>query len=296
MERFLDSVGANIRALSGWRRMLFAFVAGLLSALSFAPFGLFPFLLLGFAALVLLVDGTMTETKPWRVAAFTGWAFGFGQFLAGLYWIGYAFLVDAADHAWQLPFVALIFPGGLALFTALACGVAGYLWREGAARIFILAVCYSAAEWLRGNILTGFPWNLPAYGWGASLAILQSVSVIGVYGLSLLTVLFGASLALLFTPSRRRNWHMPAALTLALVSSVIGPAEKSNVAPAAAVKALWPSPPALRLSVPLWAATVPLLFKVIPMVVLPVPPLFCTSPALLNTTVPPNGLSKSMSP
>ena len=217
MAHVLDSIGAMIRALSGWRRLLFAFVAGLLSALSFAPFGLFPLLLLAFAALVLLIDSTMVEKTPWRAAAWIGWAFGFGQFLAGLYWVGYAFLVDAADHAWQLPFVALIFPGGLALFIAVACGAAAYLWRDGLARIFILAVCYSAAEWLRGNILTGFPWNIPGYGWGASLGVLQSVSVIGVYGLSLLTVLLGASFALLFTPSRRQEWHLPAALTLLFV-------------------------------------------------------------------------------
>ena len=62
----------------------------------------------------------------------------------------------------------------------------------------MLTVCYAVAEWLRGHILTGLPWNLPAYGWGASLAVLQSTAMLGAYGLSLLTVLFGASLAELF--------------------------------------------------------------------------------------------------
>ena len=50
---------------------------------------------------------------------------------------------------------------------------------------------------LRGHILTGFPWNLSGYGWGASPAILQSASLVGIYGLSLLTLWFGASLALI---------------------------------------------------------------------------------------------------
>ena len=50
----------------------------------------------------------------------------------------------------------------------------------------------ACGEWLRGHLFTGFPWNLPAYGWGASLSILQCMSVIGAYGLSFLTILLGA--------------------------------------------------------------------------------------------------------
>jgi apolipoprotein N-acyltransferase len=219
---FLNFTGVFIRALTGWRRFLFAFVAGGLSALSFAPFGIFPLLLIGFAALVLLVDSTVSHPHPVRGAAGVGWAFGFGQFLVGLYWVGYAFLVDPSDHLWQLPFIALIFPGGLALFIALAAAVSARLWCEGWPRVFVLTACYAAAEWLRGNVLTGFPWDIPGYGWAASLAVLQSVSMIGVYGLSLLTILFGASLALLFTPERAKTWPVPAAMTALFVAIWIG--------------------------------------------------------------------------
>ncbi|HEY8947699.1 MAG TPA: apolipoprotein N-acyltransferase [Rhizomicrobium sp.] len=230
MAQFLDNAGAFIRGLAGWRRFLFAFLAGALSALSFAPFGLWPLLLLGFAALALLIDGAVAHARPTRSAAFAGWAFGFGQFLVGLYWVGYAFLVDSADHLWQLPFIALIFPGGLALFIALAAAASAYVWRAGWPRIFILAAAYAIAEWIRGNIFTGFPWNLPGYGWGASLAVLQSVSLIGVYGLSLLTILFGASLALLFAPARKKEWPLTAALTLLFVLIWIGGAIRLNTA------------------------------------------------------------------
>ncbi|MDE1985504.1 MAG: apolipoprotein N-acyltransferase [Alphaproteobacteria bacterium] len=189
---------------------MFASVAGGLSALGFAPFGLFPFLLAGFAALVLLIDGAQTRPRPIRSAAGAGFAFGFGQFLVGLHWIGYAFMVNPGAHEWQIPFVAVLFPGGLALFIALAAGVAAAFWREGPSRIFVLTVCYAIAEWLRGHILTGFPWNIAAYGWGASLAVLQSAALFGSYTLTLLTILFGASLAELF--HARPKWILPAVM------------------------------------------------------------------------------------
>lgn len=189
----LRRIGDRLRALSPWRARLAAFGAGALSALGFAPFGLFPLLLLGFAALALLLDGV--RSRPVRDGAWLGWCFGFGQFLVGLHWIGYAFLVDAAQHEWQIPFVAVLFPGGLALFFALAGAFAARLWQDGPARIFILAAAIAITEWLRGHVLTGFPWNLAGYGWAASPAVMQSAALFGVTGLGLLTVLFGASLA-----------------------------------------------------------------------------------------------------
>jgi len=187
--------GEFVRSLTGWRRHLLAFTVGLFSALAFAPFGIFPFLLIAFAVLVLLIDGAQKFKRPILGAASIGWTFGFGHFLAGLYWVGYAFTVDASAHAWQIPFVAVLLPGWLAVYLAGGCAVASALWRPGAARIFIFSAAYAAAEWVRGHVLTGFPWNLPAYAWGASLGVLQSAALIGAYGLSLLTVFLGASLA-----------------------------------------------------------------------------------------------------
>lgn len=221
----LSQIGDFLRSLSPWRAWLGAIAAGAVFALGFAPLDIFPAMLLGLAALVLLLDGATTL----RRAAAIGWGFGFGQFVVGMHWIFYPFLVDPVDHAWQIPFVALLFPGGLALFSMFACIAAAWLWRPGMSRIFTLTVCYTAAEWLRGHIFTGLPWNLPAYGWGASLAILQSTAAIGAYGLSLLTVLFGTSLAELF--ARPRRLVLPAALTALFVLLWIGGAVRLSLSP-----------------------------------------------------------------
>jgi apolipoprotein N-acyltransferase len=206
----LARIGAWLGGLRGWPALLMAFAVGAVSATAFAPLNVFPALLLGLAVLVLLLDGIADGERPVRRAAALGWAFAFGQFLIGLHWIGYAFLVDPTNHLWQMPFALVGLTAGLGLFGALACGVAMVFWQPGPARLFVFAVLMAVSEWLRGHVLTGFPWNLSGYGWGASLALLQSVSLMGIYGLSFLTILFGASLAELFAG----RWRTPTAMVL----------------------------------------------------------------------------------
>lgn len=226
----LARIGDFFRALTGWRALLASILTGGAYALGFAPLGLFPAMLLGLAALVLLLDGAATRDRPARRAAAIGWGFGFGQFVVGMHWIFYPFLVDPLEHAWQIPFVAILFPGGLALFAAAACAVAMAAWRPGPARIFVFATCYAAAEWLRGHVLTGLPWNLPSYGWGASLAILQGTALMGAYGLSLLTVFFGAALAELFEAPRARL-GLPVAGVVLFAALWIGGASRLAMEP-----------------------------------------------------------------
>jgi len=205
----LGRAGAFVRGLAGWRAIALAFVSGAAGASAFAPFGFFPSLLASFAILVLLLD----SAESIRQAALRGWSWGFGQFLAGLYWVGYAFMVDPEAHAWQMPFAVSLLAAGLALFPGLAAGVAFSFWRQGASRVFLFAGLFSATEWLRGHVFTGFPWNLAAYGWGEASAFLQSAALIGVYGTTLLTVLLGASFSELFGSALK--WKLPAAMTLA---------------------------------------------------------------------------------
>jgi len=205
----LERVGNWISGLPGWRGLLFAFAAGAISALAFAPLKFFPGLLLGYAALVLLLDGAARARKPARRAFALGWAFYFGQFLIGWHWIVYPFFIYPDSTLWELPFAAGL-PAGVALFGAIAAAAAMFFWPAGPGRIFVFALTMACAEWLRGHLFTGFPWNLSGYGWGASIAMLQSTSLMGVYGLSFLTILLGASLA---EPAGRR-WQMPAVLLL----------------------------------------------------------------------------------
>lgn len=201
--RFTMALGATERShrfvagLSGWRAGLLAVVLGALSALAMAPFYAFPILAVTLTGCVWLIDGAQRQARPLGAAAWRGWAFGFGFFLAGFYWIGYSFLVRPDAHLWLLPFAAALFPGGLALFFSVAFWGAAFAWREGWQRVLVFSFAVSATEWLRGHILTGFPWNLFGYTWGGIDATMQFASIVGVYGLTLLTLLAMAAPAAL---------------------------------------------------------------------------------------------------
>ncbi len=181
----------------GWRRAAIALAAGAVSAVALAPIYFWPVLLLTFPVLVWLVDGAAAGRLGSLGSAFAaGWCFGFGYFLASLYWIGNAFLVDAKIFGWLLPFAVAGLPAGLALFTGLGLALARLLWVPGATRLVSLAFALTLAEWLRGHVLTGFPWNTFGYALTAPLALAQSAALFGIWGLTFLAVAIFASPAL----------------------------------------------------------------------------------------------------
>ncbi len=189
----LAAARAWSRSASRSRRFSMAFGSGVLAAFALPPFHLVPLLILSFGLLLWLVDG-----KPKLIdAAGTGWSFGLGFFATGLYWIGISFFVDAERLAWLAVPAVLGLSAFLALFTA-GTAVAASLpeCRGGGGRVFALATAWTTFEWLRGNILTGFPWNLIGYAWTFSDPFIQPASAIGVYGMSFVTVVLAALPAL----------------------------------------------------------------------------------------------------
>jgi apolipoprotein N-acyltransferase len=176
---------------------LLAACAGAISVLAFAPLHVWPVLFLSFGLLVWLLDGCHASHAAFalrlRCATFIGFWFGFGYFLTGLYWTAEAFLVEPWRHGWLIPFAMTGLAGGMALFYAAAAALAATLWRPGAARVFALAIAFGLAEFARGHVLTGLPWNLVGYGLAATLPMMQLASIFGVYALSLLALLLFAS-------------------------------------------------------------------------------------------------------
>ncbi|WP_158047698.1 apolipoprotein N-acyltransferase [Skermanella pratensis] len=214
-------VAARLSALAGWRRCLAAAAFGGLATLALPPAFAVPVLLLAFPGLLWLLDGAATR----RSAFFTGWWFGFGHFLLGLYWISFALLTDIARFWWMMPFAAAGLPALLAVFVGLATLALHVLSRRfrlgGLSRVLAFAMLWTMAEYLRGHVLTGFPWNLIGYSWVGFLPVLQSVAVIGTYGLGLLTVAVAATPALFGDPAEsRRRAAGSVAVGLLLVAAI----------------------------------------------------------------------------
>ena len=189
-----------VMELRGWRRALVAIGAGGLSALAFAPMFAAPVLFITLPVFVWLLDGSPT----WRRAFSAGWLFGFGYFFCNLFWIGEAFLVEADKFAWLLPFAITLLPAGLALFWGIGAAAAHGLWTNGFSRVFVFAIALSIVEWLRGHILTGFPWDLPGYALTYPLPLMQTAALVGAYGLTAIAlVVFPAPLVFIGdTPGR----------------------------------------------------------------------------------------------
>jgi len=222
----LRRVGLAIILSWGWKRALIAIAAGALSTLAMAPFNAWPVLFVTLPVAVWLIDGAGAgRLRGLPAAALTGWWFGFGYFVPGLYWIGNAFLVDASTFGWLMPFAVLGLPAYLALFPAFGFVLARLIWTRDASRVLALAASLTISEWLRGHALTGFPWNAFGYALSEPLALAQTASLIGLWGMTFLAVaIFASPAALIDGTSRgRRGWIAPvAALALLLAMGIFG--------------------------------------------------------------------------
>lgn len=187
-------------------------LAGALSALAMAPFNIWGIL---FVTLCIFYMALATARTAWRGFAL-GWLFGFGYFVAGLWWIGNALLVEGNDFAWAWPLAVIGLPFILAFFFAVAgAGIhrltAPYTWQG----YFGFAAILTGCEWLRGHIFTGFPWNLFGYTWADVPPLLQIAFYLDAYGLTALTILWASLGGFIATAyANQRPWKTTVLLVM----------------------------------------------------------------------------------
>ena len=225
----IESLAGYFILLWGWKRSAASLIAGLVSAFALPPYNAFPILFATFAIFIWLLDGAATEPATGIIAkgwwSFkVGWWFGFGYFVSGLWWVGAAFLVEADEFAYLMPLAVIVLPAMLAIFWGLAAAFARIFWSEDWSRIIVFSVFLALAEYLRGTLFTGLPWNALGYTAMPIPLMMQSASLIGIFGVTLLSIPVFAALGV-FTPKsalRPRGTTKMLVLALSLLLAHLG--------------------------------------------------------------------------
>lgn len=189
-----------------WPQWLVPILLGALGVLGFAPVYFYPLAILAVAGLFLLL-------QRWPAAAFrTGWLFGLGWFGAGVSWV-YVSLHDFGMMPAPLAALAtVLFAAYLALFPGLAAWLALRLGGGETSRWLLAApAAWALAEWLRGTLFTGFPWQALGYAQAPASPLAGYAPVLGVYGVSWLAAASAGALVLLAL-RRRRAWPVAVGL------------------------------------------------------------------------------------
>lgn len=174
-------------------RLAGALLLGAASVLAYAPAGWFPLLWITLGAFFGLLAAAADAGQGPRSGARLGAAFGFGFFLSGVSWVYVSLSVFGGMPAPVAGLATLVFCAGLALFPALAGALFVRFAPAGAVRrALFFAALWMLTEWLRGWLLTGFPWLAAGYSQAPPSPLAGYAPLLGVYGVSLLTALTAA--------------------------------------------------------------------------------------------------------
>lgn len=162
-------------------------VLGHLAAYGMGPYYIWPILLICLSLYWLNLT-SFADDKPWK-SFLSGFLFGFAYFVSSLWWIGNALLVGGNEFKWAYPLAAAGLPLLLALFPMIGTGLVRVIAKGRSLKSFIAFMTFMwLAEFARGTLFTGFPWNLFGMAWTNNLPMLQILSVGGIYLLSALTI------------------------------------------------------------------------------------------------------------
>ena len=211
----------------GWRRLLIMLVAGAIAAFSMPPFLFLPMLFVTMPLWVWCLDGA-ERSSGWGLvfgpSFWIGFCFGLGYFVVALHWVGSAFLVDGGALVFAIPFAVLALASVLAVFWGLASAGAHFFWSNSFMRIISLSIFLALAEFLRGTLFTGFPFDVLGYALTANVTMMQLASVVGIYGLTILAAILGFLPALVW-PQDERSLSarlLPLFMIFALLAAQLG--------------------------------------------------------------------------
>ncbi len=161
---------------------------GVLTSLSLPPFNYVIINFLTLSLFYIFLVKKLEAYKNKRIFFLYGWLFGLGYFVSNLYWISISLTFDQ-NFKFLIPFTIILVPGFLALFY----GLVAYLFvvlkpKKNLSSFFLFSLIFGILEFIRGSILTGFPWNLIAYSFSNQIEIISITSIIGTYSFNLFCI------------------------------------------------------------------------------------------------------------
>ncbi len=201
-----------LKTLSGWRRGCVAIFLGVAAALSLPPYDAWPLLFVAVPGVLVMLEAL--TRRDIRKSFLLGWWFGFGYFLFAFHWIGFAFLVNAKDYLWMMPFAVGGLSAAMAIYWGLAFTCVAMAGCKRLPMVLIFAAAIGVAEILRGILFTGFPWAAPGLAVDGMGALAQTASLWGMAGLTMFVLLWSGVWPLILDGGVKRSQRITAALIL----------------------------------------------------------------------------------
>ncbi len=185
--------------------LFFLVALGILTSLSLPPFNYFIINFVTFSLFFVFLIKKSIQHKNLKLFFVYGWIFGFGYFVTNLYWISISLTFDQ-NFKFLIPFSVILIPGFLAVFY----GLVSYFFiifkpKKIISSIFVFSLIFGILEFVRGTILTGFPWNLIAFSFSNQLEILSITSIVGSYGFNLFCISLFTSPSVLLIRDKKKD-------------------------------------------------------------------------------------------
>ena len=207
------------------KKSIIPIILGLIWVLGFAPFDLWVFPVISIAGLFYLLQKAIQSNSSKKYIFLQGWLYGIGIFAGGVHWI----YISIAEFGKGGPiagvFVSILFIAFLALYPALFALLFATITKRNhgiAVSLLVFPALWILVEWLRGWLLTGFPWLLTGNAFIDS-PISSIAPVFGVYAVGFFAVFLTCSItySLMHSGNKVDRWFWASIIPVLAMSFLL---------------------------------------------------------------------------
>ena len=189
----------------------------MLTSLSLPPYNYFIINFFTFTAFFYFLIKKLNQNKNRKLFFIYGWLFGFGYFFTNLYWVSISLTFDQ-NYKFLIPFTIFLIPSFLAVFYGLVSFIfLIYKPKKILSSLLFFSLIFGIIEFIRGSILTGFPWNLIAYSFSNQIEFISIISITGTYGFNLFCILLFTCPAIFLLKEKNKDIGMNIIILLSVI-------------------------------------------------------------------------------